>query len=190
MTPRKSYKNWNWFSWCLLGPGVVWWKNRHKKCHDTITVTDNGSRGQPACLEEWKMCKRRNINDSCTVMYIRVCYVSYIVVVIFTWTLVRSHSEGRKHLVKLEPLSLTAINGITGSGVATKCMLERGGQSWVQLYTQNEAMKEVLARCHKETDVQVCTLTITHRCPLTVNIHATATYATALQSGDFISMHV
>jgi hypothetical protein len=28
------------------------------------------------------------------------------------------------------------------------------------LYTQNEAMKDVLARCHKRTDVQVCTLTV------------------------------
>jgi hypothetical protein len=49
-----------------------------------ITVTDNRSRGQPACLEEWKMCKRRNINDNCSMMYISVCYVSYIVVMIFT----------------------------------------------------------------------------------------------------------
>jgi hypothetical protein len=62
----------------------------------TVIVTDNRSREQPACLEEWKMYKRRNMNSSCSVMYIRVCYVSYINVVTFTCTLVRSHPEGRR----------------------------------------------------------------------------------------------
>jgi hypothetical protein len=58
------------------------------------------------------------------------------------------------------------------------------------VYNQNEAMKDVLARCHKKTDVQVCTLTITYCCPVTVKIRAIATYATFLQSVNFISMHV
>jgi hypothetical protein len=43
-------------------------------------------------------------------------------------------------------------------------------------------MKDVLARCHKKTDVQVCTLTIVYYCLTTVNIHAIATYATFLWS--------
>ncbi len=30
------------------------------------------------------------------------------------------------------------------------------------VYAQNEAMKDVLVRCHKKTVVQVCTLTIMH----------------------------
>jgi hypothetical protein len=59
------------------------------------------------------------------------------------------------------------------------------------VYTQNEAMKDVLARCHKKTDVQVCTLTIMHCCPVTVNIHAIATFvANFLQLATSISMHV
>ncbi len=33
---------------------------------------------------------------------------------------------------------------------------------WGSVYAQNEAMKDVLARCHKKTAVQVCTLTIMH----------------------------
>jgi hypothetical protein len=55
------------------------------------------------------------------------------------------------------------------------------------VYTPNEAMKDILARCHKKTDVQVCTLTIMHCCPVTVNIRAIATYATFLQSAISIS---
>jgi hypothetical protein len=33
-------------------------------------------------------------------------------------------------------------------------------QEWGSVYAQNEAMKDVLARCHKKTAVHVCTLTI------------------------------
>jgi hypothetical protein len=44
------------------------------------------------------------------------------------------------------------------------------------VYTQNEAMKDVLARYHKKNDVQVCILTVMHCCPVTVNIRAIATY--------------
>jgi hypothetical protein len=43
-----------------------------------VIVTDNESRGQPACLEEWKTCKEENMNDSCNVMYINVCCVPCI----------------------------------------------------------------------------------------------------------------
>ncbi len=38
------------------------------------------------------------------------------------------------------------------------------------VYAQSEAMKDVLARCHKKTAVQVCTLTIMHYCPVTVKL--------------------
>ncbi len=58
------------------------------------------------------------------------------------------------------------------------------------VHTQNEAMKDVLARCHKKTDVQVCTLTNMHCCPVTVNIRAIATYAIFLELAISISMHV
>jgi hypothetical protein len=50
------------------------------------------------------------------------------------------------------------------------------------VYTQSEAMKDVFARCHEKTDVQVYTLTIVHYCPETVNIRAIATYATFIKS--------
>jgi hypothetical protein len=46
------------------------------------------------------------------------------------------------------------------------------------VYTQSEAMKNVFARCHTKTAVQVCTLTTVHYYPINVNIHAIATYAT------------
>jgi hypothetical protein len=58
------------------------------------------------------------------------------------------------------------------------------------VYTQSEAMKDIFARCHKKTDVQVCTLTIIYYCSVTVNIQAIATYATFLRSAIFISMYV
>jgi hypothetical protein len=50
------------------------------------------------------------------------------------------------------------------------------------IYTQNEAMKDVLARCHKKTDVQVCTVTIMHCCPVTVKIRAIPFYNQQLPS--------
>jgi hypothetical protein len=40
------------------------------------------------------------------------------------------------------------------------------------VYAQSEAMKDVFARCHKKTAVQVYTLTIMHNCPVTENINA------------------
>jgi hypothetical protein len=69
--------------------------------------------------------------------------------------------------VKLEPLSLTVIHPV-GRGnkmYARKKELELGS-----VHAQSEAMKDVFARCHKKTAVQVCTLTIMHYCSVTVNI--------------------
>ncbi len=61
----------------------------------TVSVTDKGNRGQPACPEEWKKCKK-NMNSSNSVMNISVCPVSHIAVVMFTCTLVRSHPDSRR----------------------------------------------------------------------------------------------
>jgi hypothetical protein len=44
-----------------------------------IAVTDNESRGQPACQEEWKIREEENMNDNCSVMYISVCYEPCII---------------------------------------------------------------------------------------------------------------
>jgi hypothetical protein len=60
-----------------------------------ILVTDKGNGGQLACPEEWKKFKK-NMNSSNSVMYISVCPVSYIAVVMFTCTLVRSHPDSRR----------------------------------------------------------------------------------------------
>ncbi len=60
-----------------------------------VTVTDKGTGGQPACPEEWKKCKK-NMNSSNYVMYMSVCPVSYIDVVMFTCTLVRSPPDSRR----------------------------------------------------------------------------------------------
>jgi hypothetical protein len=42
---------------------------------------------------------------------------------------------------------------------------------WASVYARNEAMKDILARCHKKTAVQVCTLTILHCCLVSTCIH-------------------
>ncbi len=95
--------------------------------------------------------------------------------------------------MKLEALSLTAINSThqvrRGNKMhARKMHTRKKGPEPGSGYTQNEAMKDVLVRCHKKTDVQVCTLTIMHCCPVTVNIRAIATYAIFLQLATSISM--
>ncbi len=81
--------------------------------------------------------------------------------------------------MKLEPFSLTAINSIHWVGSGNKMHARKKGPEQGSEYTQSEAMKDVFARCHKKTDVQVCTLIIVYYCPVTVNIRAIA-----------ISMHV
>jgi hypothetical protein len=91
--------------------------------------------------------------------------------------------------VKLEALSLIAINSTHRVGRDNMMHACKKGPEPGSVYTQNEAMKEVLMRCHKKTDVQVCTLTIVHCCPVTVNIRAIATYATFLQLVTSFSMH-
>jgi hypothetical protein len=40
------------------------------------------------------------------------------------------------------------------------------------VHAQSEAMKDIFVRCHKKTAVQVCTSTIIHYHPVTVNIDA------------------
>jgi hypothetical protein len=77
----------------------------------------------------------------------------------FTSTLARSHPEGKRRWVKLELLSLMAINSILGTSMVIGCMLTRMGVGPSSVYTQKGTMKDVLARCLKKTDVQVYTLT-------------------------------
>jgi hypothetical protein len=42
---------------------------------------------------------------------------------------------------------------------------------WGSVYAQNEAMKDVIARCHEKTAVQVCTLAIIYCCLVSTCIH-------------------
>jgi hypothetical protein len=92
--------------------------------------------------------------------------------------------------VKPEALSLTAMNSTHRVGRGNKMHACKKGPELGSVYTENEAMKDVLTRCHKKTDVQVCTLTIMHCFPVTVNIRAIATYATFLQLATSSSMHI
>jgi hypothetical protein len=51
------------------------------------------------------------------------------------------------------------------------------GPEMGSVHALNEALKDVFARCYEKTAVQVCTLTIMHYCPVTVNIHAMIAHA-------------
>jgi hypothetical protein len=50
------------------------------------------------------------------------------------------------------------------------------GQGPGSVYNQNKAMKDVLARCLKKTDVQVCTLTNVYILLCNCDIRTIATY--------------
>jgi hypothetical protein len=73
---------------------------------------------------------KKNMNSSTSVMYISVCPVSYVAVVLFTCTLVRSHPDSRS----CWGLKLNCCHKqlYTGLGVTTRCMLVRRGQRWAQ----------------------------------------------------------
>jgi hypothetical protein len=110
--------------------------------------------------------------------------------VMFTCTLARSHPGIKRRWVKLEPLSLTAINSILRTSVATRCMLARMGAGPSSVYTQKGAMKDVLARCLKKTDVQVYTLTSVYMLFYNVNICALATYVPSYDQQSLSLSHV
>ncbi len=94
-----------------------------------------------------------------SVMYKKKCVLCTVYyIVMFTCTLARSHPESKGRWVKLEPLSLTAINSILWTSVATRCVPARMGAGPSSVYIQKGTMKDVLARCLKKTDVQECTL--------------------------------
>jgi hypothetical protein len=58
------------------------------------------------------------------------------------------------------------------------------------VYPQKGAMKDVLARCLKITDVQVCTLTSVYiYCSVTAYIHALATYVPSYDQ-QLLSLYV
>jgi hypothetical protein len=132
-------------------------------------------------------CVKKNMYNSCSVMYIRVCVqcILYCCCDVYLYI-----SEEPPRGQKIEALSLTAINSTHRVGHGNKIHARKKGPEPGSVYNQNEAMKDILARRHKKTNVQVCTLTIMHCCPVTVNIRTIATYATFLQLATSISMHV
>ncbi len=72
----------------------------------------------------------------------------------------------------------------TGLAVATRCMLIGRGHNGAQFKLQNEAMKDVLARCFKKTAVQVCTVIVCICRLVTSCIHILCCYF--LHSGNLI----
>ncbi len=93
-----------------------------------VPVTDGGNGGQPAAQENGRNVEKKNMNSNANVMYIHVCPVSCNAVVMFACTLVRSHPE------KTLGWNLNCCNKEldTRLGMATRCMLIRGGQKGVQ----------------------------------------------------------
>ncbi len=100
-----------------------------------MSVTDIKSRGQLACQEEQKTCKEESMNvmHKCDVYKCVLCTVYYIVM--FACTSARSLPESKRRWVKLELLSLTAINSILWTSVATRRCSPEWGQGRVQ-YTR------------------------------------------------------
>ncbi len=88
-----------------------------------------------------------------------MCPVSYNATVMFTSTLVRSHLDSRRRW------------GEHRVGCGNKMHAREERPEWGSVHAWNEAMKDVFARCHKKTAVQVSTLTIMHCCLITVNTH-------------------
>jgi hypothetical protein len=123
-------------------------------------------------------------------MYISVCYVPCIVIVMFTCTLVRTHPEEEDVRVKLEPLSLTAINSITRSGGATRCMLARRGQSRVQYTLRTRPWRTYSRGATRRPMFKYVHWLVYIYCPVTANIRAIATYVTFLGSAIIVPLHV
>ncbi len=88
-----------------------------------------------------------------------MCPVLCIVVVMFTCTLVRSHPDSRRCWGETWTAVITLRYQV---GCGNKKHTHKERPEWGSVYAQNEAMKDILARCHKKTAVQVCTLTVMH----------------------------
>jgi hypothetical protein len=102
-----------------------------------------------------KMCAVYDVL-SCDVQLYVLCSVYYNVM--FTCTLARSHPEGKKTLGETWAAVIKAINSILWTSVATRYTPARMGAELSSVYAQKGTMKDVLARCLKRTDVQLCTL--------------------------------
>ncbi len=97
-----------------------------------------------------------------------MCPVSCIVVVMFTCTLVRSHPDSRRCWGETWTAVVTVWYRVWRGN---KMHARKERPEWSSVYAQNEAMKDVLARCHKKTAIQVCTLIIIHCHLVSICIH-------------------
>ncbi len=70
----------------------------------------------------------------------------------------RSHPWGEKTLGEIWAPVTKAINSILWTSVASRCLLARMGVESGSVYGRTRTMKDLLARCLKKADVQVCTL--------------------------------
>jgi hypothetical protein len=108
---------------------------------------------------------KKNMNSSTSVMYISVCPVSYVAVVMFTCTLVRSHPDSRRCWGETWTV---VINSYT-PGQAW----QKRGWRWAQ-YTRRP--KQGHEGCIREVPQEDCwsSMYIDHYapCPATANIHA------------------
>jgi hypothetical protein len=139
-------------------------------------------RGQPACQEERKMCRKKK-RIVMPMWYIYMCeHLSCSVVVMFTCTLVRSHPDSRRRWV----WNSTRHNKQqdNGLGVATRCMLIGRGQNGVQFkpgtrpwrtYSRGASRKQLF----KYVQLLVCAYHLVMSC-----IHVT--YRNFLHSGNLI----
>ncbi len=98
----------------------------------------------------------------------------------FTCTLVRSQPESKKTLGETWAPFIKAINNTLWTSVASRCSLTRMGAEQGSVYGQKGTIKDVLARCLKKADVQVCTLTSVYILFCNCNIHALAIVHTYL----------
>ncbi len=93
-------------------------------------VTDGMSRVQPACLGEWKMCKKKEQIVMLMWPYIHVCHMSCNIFVMFNCTLVRSHPDSIRRYVW--NWNLCNKQQDTELSVATRSMLIGRGQNGAQ----------------------------------------------------------
>ncbi len=120
-------------------------------------------------------------------MYISVCHVSYIVVVMFTCTLVRSHPKSRRR--KGETWTVVINSYTQGEAWQQDACSQEGARAGFSIHPER-GYEGRIREVKKKTAVQVCTLTIAYYCSVTVKIHAIATYATFRQWATFDPMHV
>ncbi len=157
------------------------------------SVSDTKSQGQPACQEEQKKWRNEDVNVravwmwcviwgwECTYCMNVMCNMRmwmYVWMWCTTWICATAvyYNEifavhlweatwGEKTLGETWAAVIRTINSILRTSVDSNCAFPRMGTEPRSVYGQKGTMKDVLARCLKKTEAQVCTLSI-HVCCL------------------------